>query len=162
MKLKSAQEYKSWKKIIKMAKSFPVNEHTEELKTLHSNRSSRSLSTSKVNIDRLVTSSSQDIHVRSRCVQLMVIAKKNQWLLDRANEAMRDYIFDREYVKGKTQAEKVRSANFQLKDGIDQLNQLEYFIDICEDFIQDIDKTAWQLKLIFEGISTASKGEMVL
>lgn len=157
--VRKTKEYKTWKATLKMSKSFPIEKHTEEVKSLHASRISRTLISSGISTNKLSKATSQDLHVRSRISELSVIAKKAAWDIERTNEAMRDFIFDRGFTNGKTQADRVKSANVLLKKGIDILSSLEYFIEICDDLIEDCDKSAFRLRDMFAALGSASKME---
>lgn len=159
---KRSPEYNNWKSIIQKARQFPTDDHIEEIRGLHSSRKSRFLGMGKYNAHKLIEASAQDIHMRSRAVELMTMAKKYSFAVSTANEAFKDYLLTKGHGKGSTVAERNRSVNVYVKRGVEIESSLEAFIEIMKDYIDDVDQTSWAMKRMMEGLMVASKPEYAL
>lgn len=159
MSIQKTDQYKSWKSSVTNASKFPLDEHFEEIMSLHMSRKSRNL-IAGVSSKKLVVASSQDINIRSRIVELRARARRVYTLLVNANMALRNFAIDEGYVTGKTVADRNASASGIIKRGMKLENNLESHIEDCDSFIEDIDKTAWALRLMLDGIVQGSKPEI--
>lgn len=156
------QEYKNWKSIIKGAMEFPTEKFFAEIVDSHNSRKSRTLSYKSIKASVLIKASSQDVNLRSRCVELSAKAKRIRYSVSVANEAFKDFVISNKMVDGSTQSDRNRSASSFIKQGLKVEADLDSFIEVMEDFIEDIDQTGWALKRMMEGIVIASKPENIL
>lgn len=159
---KETDEYRNWKIIVKGAKEFPTDKLFAEIIDSHNSRKSRTLAFKGIKSSLLIKASAQDVNLRSRCVELMVKAKRIQNSVAVANEAFKDFLISKKMVTGTTQADRNRGAATYIKHGIEVEADLDNFIDVMNDFITDLDQTGWSLKRMMEGLVMASRPENIL
>ena len=159
---KDTDEYRNWRLIIKGALEFPTDKFFAEITDSHNARKSRLLSFRSLHATRLIKASAQDVNLRSRCVELLVKAKRIQNSVSVANEAFKDFLISNNMVEGRTQSDRNRAASSYIKKGIEVESDLDNFVEVMNDFIADIDQTGWSLKRMMDGLVIASKPENVL
>jgi hypothetical protein len=92
----------------------------------------------------------------------MVQAKRNNYAITAANEAMINYILGERIAKGSTVAERGNWAKNAISKGTDFEGELDLFVEICGDIIADIDAAGWSLRRMIEAIQISSKPENTL
>lgn len=161
-KVKQSVTYKKWKRVIRGAALFPVEQHIEELRRLYDTRTSPTLHTIRITGDKLVKASAKDTGARTRAVALMVQAKRNLYGVERANSAMRNYILTERLAPGATIAERNNAVDHIIQKGIDMAGELENFIEIVQDLIGDIDASGWSLRRMIDASQIANRPESVI
>lgn len=159
---KDTDAYRNWKLIIKGAAQFPSDAFFAEITDSHNARKSRTLSFKAIKAISLIKASAQDVNLRSRCVELMVKAKRIQNSVSVANEAFRDYLISQGMVEGRTVSDRKSAAATYIKKGVEVESDLDNFVEVMNDFITDIDQTGWSLKRMMDGLIMASKPENTL
>lgn len=159
---KDTDEYRNWRLVIKGASDFPTEAFFKEVIDAHNTRKSRTLSFKAIKSTSLIKASAQDVNLRSRCVELLVKAKRIQNSVAVANEAFKDFLIAKRMVNGATQADRNREAATFIKRGIEVESDLESFVEVMNDIVTDLDQTGWSLKRMMDGLVMASRPENTL
>lgn len=159
---KKTPQYRNWMTVMTKAKTFPIEKHLEEVRKLHESRVSRTLIGGHFNANILMEANGQDISMRSRIVELRVQAYKMSALVGRTNEAMMAFASAEGHVQGTNATDRKLYSARLLAVGIRVENKLDTFINMLDDYKDDIDQSGWGLKRMSELIALASKPEYSL
>jgi len=145
-----------YKNILRMAtRTSGFTTLVEELENLHKGRKSRTLHLKEPSVNRLVDAVLQDASYRSRCVEIIIITSKTQRLLESGIEAIGNHILSkyRDYLADyRTKADKEAVISSILQPAHDKIAEISRIIEIAEYVVEDIDKCAWSMKAIMEGL----------
>ena len=161
-KLAKTPEYKSWASVVKKADAFPLGDLEKRVKDTIKRRKISELNIKRASARTITDVSMQETNARTILVGILLEAKKMSYWMEQSNSTLRDYIIASGWVEGRNDMIRRSAANSILKQGIETHRKLTTFIEVVEYWVEDIDKTYWQLKLQLEGLNTASKPELVL
>lgn len=125
---------------------------TKEVETIHKTRNIRYISFKEGKfLEHLVEASLRDVAARSRISEIVVQCTKAKTVLERASEALSDYLiltYGDQIRFAKTKEERSRVIRLAMKPFIMKLNELESLIAVCQVIVQDIDKAGFAMKMI--------------
>lgn len=163
--LKKDSKYKKFKRIVLSTKELNLDSLLDEIANLHSSRASRLLKAKNISPKALIDANVQDQAYRSRLVEILVMILRQYGPLELAYGVMQDYISTHFADLLPVRAKADRAA--YLRSGVlhtawTLLSKLERVRDSAQEVIADIDKTAWALKNMLEGMSMIHKGETMV
>lgn len=159
---KSSVQYSKWKSIVELGKNFPTDRFFEEISESHKNRISSRLARGKASGKRLAAANALDIEIRAKATEYRTKAMRISYGIDDANGALKDFLIAEKYVEGRTQADRNHAVEVILRKGRTVGADLDNFVDVMQEFIDDIDKSGWALKRIQEALEMNSRPERVI
>jgi hypothetical protein len=152
--LRADNTFTQFRNIVKGIKEkIDIEEIYEEAVRLHSGRRSRNLYGTTPGPEKIIESTLQDSSYRSRMVEIRVKLVRHRDRLDVAIDATRQYLALNypDMVKGlRTKAERGSVFDTYLKSGVRLHEELKSLITQLDDFVKDIDQTAYTYKTSVE------------
>lgn len=151
--MKEDPKYKRLKKTFSEHENFrlPLDSLLDEIKSIHRDRKVRSLNpTDPKFVDKLIIANHDDQGKRSRVTEIMIRSLRAQALLQSAVDSLRFYLlttFSVELRSFSTKEERTNIVNMALKPFEEFLVDVSVLKESAQLLVNDIDKTAWNLKL---------------
>jgi hypothetical protein len=163
--LKDDSEYKTFKLIVKKCGVLADFDNlTKEMETMHMSRKSRLLHLKTPSVDKLISASGQATAFRSRIVEIMVNVQKAQRTLDSAIQRMEAHIMTK--YKQNLVGRAVNDRKLEVKNALDsaysKLSDFDRIVDMCKEFIADIESFNWTAKLHMQGLELVYTRENVV
>lgn len=162
--LKDDSEYKTFKLIVKKCGVLADFDNlTKEMETMHMSRKSRLLHLKTPSVDKLISASGQATAFRSRIVEIMVNVQKAQRTLDSAIKRMEAHIMTKykQNLVGTVNERKLQ-VNNALEESYSKLSDFDRIVDMCKEFIADIESFNWTAKLHMQGLELIYTRENVV
>lgn len=157
--------YKKYKAILENCK-LDLDELQEEAIRIHKMRDSRTLALkSNISGKRIVKAALNDSAYRSRLVEIRSMLKHQTTLLSTAHNLVTSSLLSRfgntilKDLRTKTEKEAVIDTLPDIDSGSRKLSTMYTLCELCDDVIEDIDKSAWTLKLAMQGLELTIRGE---
>lgn len=163
--VKNKPAYQKLRRIVESSTALDVAEVLREIESLHSGRSTRTLSVRRLKGSSIAAASLQDQSYRSRIVELNLGLTRNYNLLSTAIEAAteqlcmecRDALTTAGY---RSRIDKEKYIRSRLGFAHNRLADMSNAIEIANLVIEDIDKAGWSLKLTKEVLELATRPEI--
>lgn len=162
--VKKSDRYKNLKQVIKSdSYSIAFESLKNELRVNHSSRKLSSLSPSNPNFGKkLVEASMVEVSIRSRAVEMKVLATDVSRYLERSLKYFGDYVTT-EFSDGlsvfSTIKERTQFIARLLEPFYKHLDKLQTFIEIVDMYISDIDKASYAAKNIVSTFEVIRRNE---
>lgn len=153
--LKNDSEYQKFKLIVNKCDLLADFDNlTKEMEIMHKARKSRDLATKSPNVDKVLKAAAQASAYRSRIVEIMVNVQKAQRTLSSAIERMEAYILTkyRANIVGRSIADRKLEIKSILNTSHKKLDDFDRIVDMCKEFVQDIESFIWVAKLHIQGL----------
>lgn len=162
--VRRSQRYKNLKQVLKSdSYNIAFENLKSELRINHSSRKLTSLSASDPNFGKkLVEASIVEVSIRSRAVEMRVMATDVSKYLERSLKYFGDYVTT-EFSDGlsvfSTIKERTQFISRLLEPFYKHLDKLQTFIEIVDMYIGDIDKTSYAAKNIVSTFEVIRRNE---
>lgn len=162
--VKKSTRYKNLKQVLKSdSYNIAFENLKNELRVNHASRKLTGLSSSDVNFGKkLVTASIVEVSIRSRAVEMRVMATDVAKYLERSLKYFGDYVTT-EFSDGlsvfSTIKERSQFISRLLEPFYKHLDKLQTFIEIIDMYISDIDKASYAAKNIVATFEVIRRNE---
>ena len=153
--LKIDNEYKTFRLIVdKCGLLADFDNLTKEMEVMHKARHSRNLATKTPSVDKLIKAAAQASAYRSRVVEIMVNVQKAQRTLSSAIERMEAHILTnyKMHITGRSINDRKLEVKNVLDKAYSKLSDFDRIVDMCKEFIADIESFGWMARLQMQGL----------
>ena len=156
MDVRKNPRYRQLRKALKEGVyDYPFADTEKELKDLHRSLDTRKWTDKSLRrngVKLLIGASIQNQSYRSRLVEILIQVRRYHNNLDREYQLVRDHLMQEhpDRFEGRTKEDRMRSVNALFETVISRLAQYVSLMDDIKIVIDDLDKSAWQLKTILE------------
>lgn len=163
--LKEDSEYKTFKLIVKKCGLLADFDNlTKEMEIMHKARKSRELHMKNPSVDKVMKAAAQASAYRSRIVEIMVNVQKAQRTLSSAIERMEAHILTnyKIHIQGRSIADRKLEVKNVLDTAHKKLSDFDRIVDMCKEFIADIESFVWVAKLQMQGLDLIYNRENII